>query len=221
MAGDKTAEWCFCNQCLRQTRHQIITSHSVSGGDEDISWSHDYQIISCLGCENITYRTRAWCSEWFNGDGSSGYSDSYYPPPVSRQKPEWFAKIPDEIQSVMSEVYVTLQAGSRYLATVGARTALDLLIIDKIGDVGTFKDKINRLQADRHITTAEAALIEAITDAGNASAHRGYAPDAKNLNHVMDILEAILDKFYAAEGRQRKLAAQAAALRKEIPPRTP
>jgi hypothetical protein len=59
------------------------------------------------------------------------------------------------------------------------------------------------------------------TGPGNASAHRGYAPDTKDINHVMDILEAILDKFYIAEGRQKKLMAQAAALKKGIPPRQP
>ena len=76
--------------------------------------------------------------EWYDEDGY-GYSDVYYPPPVSRQKPSWFEEIPYEIQCVMEEVYVALQAGSRYLATVGARTALDMLIIDKIGDAGSFK----------------------------------------------------------------------------------
>jgi hypothetical protein len=94
-----------------------------------------------------------------------------------------------------------------------------MLIVDKIGDIGSFKDKVRHLQTAGHITVPEAELIDVVTEAGNASTHRAYAPDAKSLNHVMDILEAILDKFYATEPRRRKLAIQAAALKKNIPAR--
>jgi hypothetical protein len=155
-----------------------------------------------------------------NEDGPD-YNDTYYPPRVSRRMPEWFSRLPSDIKAVMSEVYVALHAGSRYLATVGARTVIDLLIVDKIGDGGTFTQKVQKLEDGGHITHPEAELIEAVIEAGNASAHRGYAPDARSLNHVMNILESILDKFYAAEERQERLADQAAALRKKVPPRPP
>ncbi len=138
---------------------------------------------------------------------------------ISRKKPEWLNELPSDIKSVLSEVYIALHAESRYLATVGPRTVLDLLIVDKIGDSGSFKQKIKKLEDGGHITHAEAELIEAVIEAGSASAHRGYAPDTDSLNHVMDTLESMLDKLYIAEGRQKRLATQAAALRTKIPPR--
>jgi len=214
----KDNERIFCNGCMKKTRHLLLFHHMEEGGDEEFSWNHDHQVLQCQGCENITFRIDHTDSESYSEDGL-WHSYTYYPPPVSRRKPVWFDELPSDIRLVMEEVYVALQAGSRYLATVGARTVLDLLITDKIGDVGTFKDKIAKLETDKHITHPEAELIEAVTEAGNASAHRGFRPDATSLNHVMDILEAVLDKFYAAENRQYTLALQAEELKKKIPPR--
>src|SRR5262249_24106305 len=119
----------------------------------------------------------------------------------------------------LDEVYVGLDAGTKFLCSVGARTVLDILIVDKIGDIGTFKDKIKKLQSDGHIIAHDRELIEAVTEAGNASAHRGFSPDASDLSELMDILEALLRKFYVEEPERRKLLRSAAGLKKRVPPR--
>ncbi len=211
-----------CNACLRSTRHNIRFElrHGESDDVNQIYVGTDYQVLECLGCGNITFRTRGWSSDEQDEDGQL-YRDTYYPPLISRKKPAWFDVLPQNIKSVLNEVYIALHADSYYLATVGARTVVDLLIVDKIGDVGSFKEKIKKLKADGHITTEEGDLVEAVIEAGNASAHRGHAPNQSDLKHVMDILESLLDKLYIAERRQKQLADKAAALKKKIPPRPP
>ncbi len=220
MPDDTEPDYCFCNGCLRHTRHQILASEARGEDWQDFWTRNEYQIVECKGCGEVSYRTRSSSADSVDFEGRY-YDYVCYPPPASRRIPEWLKELPYEIQAVLGEVYVALHGGSRYLAAVGARTVLDLLMLEKIGDVGSFKEKIEKLQKDGYITTAEAQLIEAVIEAGNASAHRGYAPDSRDLNHVMDILEAILDKLYVSEHRQQKLAAQAAALKKKIPPRQP
>ena len=209
----------MCNGCLKDTYHRIVLEHSISEGDEHVQSSTSYQIVECLGCRNITYRTVRLCSEWMDEDGDYYPECTYYPPLVSRKEPVWFKELPHDIQSVLSELYIALHAKSHYLATFGARTVLDLLITKKIGDVGTFQQKLAKLKSEKHISTEEANLIEVVIEAGNASVHRGFSPDGKSLKHVLDILETVLYKFYAEEGHRQKLAANAAALRKRIPPR--
>jgi hypothetical protein len=49
-------------------------------------------------------------------------------------------------------------------------------------------------------------------DAGNASAHRGYAPEAERLNHIFDIIEYFLERAFI-------LTPAAAEIRKTTPPR--
>jgi Domain of unknown function (DUF4145) len=203
MPDDSTPERCFCNQCLRATWHQILASEARGEDNDGFRTSDEYQIIECKGCGRVSYRTRSWNSDMTDFDGPY-YHHVYYPPLVSRKAPEWLNELPGDVQSVLGEVYVALHAGSRYLATVGARTVLDMLITDKIGDIGSFTQKIQKLEHGGYITNAEAQLMAAVIDAGSASAHRGYAPNSKDLGHVMDILEAILDKLYVAEGRQKK-----------------
>ena len=218
MSDDSEPDSCFCNQCLRKTRHKVLHSVERAEDNEGFQTMDQYQIIECQGCAHISYRTQHWTSDMMDYDGP--YTrDTYYPPPISRRIPEWLGRLPLDIQSVLREVYPALHAESRYLATIGARTALDLLIKDKIGDVGSFTKKVATLVEDRIITEPEAELIKAVVEAGHASTHRGYAPDSREINHVMDILEAILDKLYIAEERQQKLKAQAADLMKRIPPR--
>jgi hypothetical protein len=220
MSRDENMDKCFCNSCRRLTFHLIVHSHSQSGTEDEVplSWENAYQILECQGCHNVTYRTREWCSEWADETGSN-YNYIYYPPLVAREKPSWFKHLPKPLYAVLFEVYISLHAGIRYLSSVGARTALDVLIVDTIGDVGTFAQKLAKLETDGHITAPERALIEAVTETGNASAHRGFAPDEQSLNSVMDILESIIYKFYIAEKVQDQLLDQAAALRKRIPPR--
>ena len=227
MAGDTKIETSFCNGCLHATQHRILSSHSQSGKEPffdgiehicDVSWETAYQVLECQGCTNVTYRTRKWFSEWQDVDGPN-YEYAYYPPLVSRRKPDWYNELPEKLRSVLDELYIALHADIRYLSAVAARTCLDMSICEKIGDIGTFKDKINKLETDDYITAAERELVEAVTEAGHASAHRGYKPDKKDLDSVIAILESLLYKFYIAENSRKSLIAQASALMAKVPPR--
>ena len=124
-----------------------------------------------------------------------------------------------KFQDVLEEVYIALDANTPFLAAFGARTALDMLIVDKIGDVGSFKDKLNKLESEGYIDTTEKELLDAVTEAGNAAAHRGYAPDEKLLNSVIDILESLFDRIYFKPNRDKELLNKARELKKKIPKR--
>ena len=58
----------------------------------------------------------------------------YFPPLPVRTKPEWFDRLPSGYQSILSEVYQALDHSLFFLASTGTRTAVDQLIVDKIGD---------------------------------------------------------------------------------------
>lgn len=211
----------FCNQCLRKTKHEILYSFDRSEGDSDFHRCHNYQVIRCRGCENVSYRTVYTDSDMCDPEDGQWSTCTNYPPFVSRKKPEWLNELPWKLRQVMDEVYIAIHADCNYLATVGARTAVDLLILEKVDDVGSFDQKVQRLLGDSHITTSEAVLLKTIIEAGNASAHRGFRTTSKQLRSVMDILEMLLEKFYASAKRKKKLAEQADDLKRHIPPRRP
>jgi len=95
---------------------------------------------------------------------------------------------------------------------MGARTLLDLLMVEKVGDVGTFKQKLKKLQDAGYVGANNVDVLDAALDVGNAAAHRGHAPKATEVNAVMDIVENVLHAVYV-------LPDMALKLKKATPPR--
>jgi hypothetical protein len=201
-----------CNDCGQQTRHGVRATYAACLEDyvEEIGTEAEerrtLEIIQCLGCEQLSIRALAEHEIY----GTA--TPQFYPPRISRRSPRWRDQLPNSIQAMVSEVYKALQSGSPRLATIGARTLIDLVILDKIGDAGTFRDKLLKLEEAGYVGKKSAEFIATALDAGSAAAHRGVAPDALNLSRIMDIVESLLESVYVLDDA-------ASELRKTIPPR--
>src|SRR6266404_4724589 len=134
------SERIFCNQCGVITAHSVATAHTVEEGAKDWSTSTLHQILLCSTCSTGTYRKRLWFSEWQDPDPDSDvgplYEDTYYPPRLTKVLPNWHCQLPDALQEILREAYTALQHDLRYISAVGCRTALDMAVVEKIGDVG-------------------------------------------------------------------------------------
>ena len=97
---------------------------------------------------------------------------------------------------------------------MGARTVVDLVILDKVGDVGSFGEKLAALENQGYVGRRNREFVSAALEAGSAAAHRGVAPDIADLNRVMDIVESLLESVYV-------LKDAADQLRQVTPPRPP
>ncbi len=98
-------------------------------------------MFECGACEGIVIRRRYFFSEWARDE----YEESFYPPRIARHLPRWKDELPDEIVATLEEVYTALQANSHRLAMMGARTLVDMIIHEKVGDVGSFAEKLTRI----------------------------------------------------------------------------
>jgi hypothetical protein len=97
----------------------------------------------------------------------------------------------------MDEVYQALNAGLIVLASIGARTLLDRAMHLRIGDPkGGFTAKLNLMVEGGHIGQSERNILEAMTDAGSAAAHRGFAPTQKTLSTIIDTIENFLHREF-------------------------
>jgi len=132
-------------------------------------------------------------SEW------DGPDVRHFPPPVSRHKPEWFHDIPYPLQSLLNETYNSLDADTRALPLMGARALVDMVIVDKVGDVGSFNEKLKALESKGYISKKNREILDTALDAGSAAAHRGYAPKLKDVHSVMDIVENLLQAIYVLD----------------------
>ncbi len=103
---------------------------------------------------------------------------------------------PEEIDAVLHEVYEALNAGHFRLAVMGARAVLDIMIVDKVTDVGRFDQKLDALVKNDFITKKQREFLDAALDAGNAASHRGHCPKLGDLKRVLDIVESLLNQIY-------------------------
>lgn len=211
-----------CNKCHGTTNSWVRANHTVNGSDGSISWSNSYEVLQCCGCDTLSVRHEHWFSEWDQMDYDEngqlvmrpGIKETYYPPPTVRTKPTWSDNIDDDVlRDVLDELYSALNVGLNVLSSVGARTLLDRAGYLLIGDPkGGFEGKLSALVTGGFISSQEKETLDAVADAGNASAHRGYTPTAERLGHIVDIIENFLHRTFV-------LTPAAKDIRKSTPPR--
>jgi len=189
----------YCDDCGRRTKHyQRVEYHTDSGGEviDEHGFmpivtpesSHFYAVVECLGCSRISFRESAMDYDW--GDESEL---ARYPKPKRRARPTWLEKLKDStIRTVLLEVYTAFDHDLLSLCTMGSRAVLDLLIVDLVGDQGTFNQKLQKMVDEGHLSAKHRDVLVAALDVGHAASHRGYLPTPERVVEVLDILEHLL-----------------------------
>jgi hypothetical protein len=206
-----------CNNCGRGTDHEVLKTHvqrAYEDEQHELWLKTTYRMIECRGCHFISLERTYTSYEDQQGDIPK---KEYFPPPISRSQPSWIGEfvfnipVGFDLYELLEEIYSALHADNRRLATMGARTLLDMVMTDKVTDVGRFDQKLDALEKE-FITKKQREFLEAALDIGNAASHRGHCPTAKQLDQVMDIVENVIQQIYVLPGA-------AAELKKSTPPR--
>jgi len=204
-------QWIHCNQCLRETRHEIITIRELHESEDvepgfSIDWVTTNTMLECRGCGNVMLRRRLVSHDVDVDD------TNYYPPPISRQIPRWQYKLPNDLRDLLKESYMALQAGGKRLAIMGARSLIDLFMNITLGDIGGFEQKLEALVKNGYLSEQNRSVLEAALEAGHAVAHRGHEPKTDDVNLVFDIVENMLQTMV--------LKKESEELKKSTPKRT-
>lgn len=197
----------FCNQCKRPTRHFVRAEHRVDDCDKKsgTSLSSRYLVAECCGCENVSLVRKTHFSEHIDyyEDPLSGkqyvepiWEEEIYPPVTYRPSPPWFEDLPDDtLRDISAEIYKSLQSGSHYLATFGSRTLIDRLIVLTVGDKGNFAKGLQALQEEGKLSPQEREILDPVVQAGNAAAHRGWAPTKEQIAVILDTVEGLIHRL--------------------------
>jgi hypothetical protein len=196
----KKIETIHCSRCLRLTKHVVLverhTEHRDDVDDEGCATGSSgvvWILYECQGCENVVLRRRFWHTDMERGESESERCyNAWHPPLISREIPEWHKGLVNAELRLISEVYIALHAEALALATMGVRALLDMYIVRKVGDVGSFKEKLRKLQERGHLSAAQLVQIEPALDAGHAAAHRGFSPSGETVVFALDVVEALL-----------------------------
>jgi hypothetical protein len=213
--------WAHCNECGDRRRHELLHMAQSQWEEEidhdfTISGRDVYEMLRCCGCEHICLRHRMWFSEAWPEEEPE---ERYYPPVVSRRKPDWLNKFrrPNFILEILEEIYEALHANSRRLAGMGTRSLVEHIMVDKVGDHGCFSKTINSFCEEGYITSIQKDRLATVLDLGHASVHREFKPEPEDLRTALDIVESLIADIYVHPDRAKRLAERVPGRKKLLP----
>jgi len=172
-----------CNECGRQTNHSILFEKDKPWSDSqyEVSGSDSYMLIECCGCESVKLVHEHWFSEYTDFDGRPTINKNYYPPSLYRPLPKWLWRLDEEweVTKLLKEVYSALQNEAPSLSVMGIRAIIEFLMIEAVGDNGSFIKNMNEFQNKGYISPIQKTELEKALEAGHASIHRGFIPEKK------------------------------------------
>jgi hypothetical protein len=208
-----------CNKCLGERNHEILHSYRNPWDNSDygIYGEEHYEFLKCCGCEGVTLRHTNWFSEHLDENGNPVPTIYYYPPAIFRPYPSWFNKLYSTrdtvyLKDLLQEIYIGLQNNTQRIATMGIRALLEFIMIQKVGDKGSFSKNLDEFQSKGHISHIQKNVLSTVLEAGHATMHRSYSPSQEDLSTCMDIAESVIQTIYI-------LPRKADELTKKIPKR--
>jgi hypothetical protein len=119
-----------------------------------------------------------------------------------------------DLCDILKEVYRAAHDGQVRLLAAGVRTTLDYVMVNIIGDVGSFEQKLDEMVEGGHLSPSQRETLATVIDAGSAAAHRGFKPKRALLEEMIDTMEAIIRLHYVTGPTLRTMQTL-------VPPRPP
>ena len=189
-----------------------------------------WAVVECCGCRTRTFLHERWFSEDTVEDQGPEpiVHRTVYPPAPTRKMPEWshdqfiMLDVPPNdawVFKLHQDVYAAIGLGSLHLSAMGVRAIVDHIVTWKAGDVGGFRDKLERMRDLGLISPSQVPSIFTAFDAGSAAVHRGYGPKEQHLYTMLDIAEGLIMRFYVGPMTEKRDEIAAAELKRSTPPR--
>lgn len=212
----------YCNNCSNETNHTVLYSKAVSWKQDiddefigSINGEEVHSLIECKGCDTIRMLHEHWFSEDQDERGPTQYTE-YHPANELRRRPDWLSELPKELyelRELVGEIYQALGGNSLRLAAMGIRSLVEKMMIDRVGDNGSFAKNIAKFFAAGFVAPNQQEVFEhTLIEAGHAAMHRDWEPRSSEIVTLLDIVEGIIKTIYVDNVRAEKVA-------QRIPPR--
>lgn len=120
--------------------------------------------------------------------------------------PEWYDHLDDVKKALIGEIDIAMRNSLSMLPTIGLRTLIETVMVEKIGDHGSFKEKLDRFHENGYATKRQVESLSKVLDAGNASAHRAYFPNEEDIRTCVEVAKHLLHGIYILDPKVSKLA---------------
>lgn len=222
----------FCSTCNTVTNHEVVKEFIKEYTPENTpEMNIDYakstwQIVSCRGCDNISFRELWVCSEDYDPyTGEAQETESIYP---KRGKDELVAKpfysVPIKLRRIYREVIDSYNYELYTLCTGGLRAIIEGIcaaegVID--GPVeqtrggqrvferkSDLRGKIEGLHEKALLTKKHAETLHEHRLLGNYALHELDIPSNQELRLAIEIIEHTLDNIYELQNKAEELRLQ-------------
>lgn len=143
--------------------------------------------------------------EGFDPSGVGSWS-IFFKDNTSAGKPDWYDYLGDTQKALILEIDSALSNKLEALPTIGLRTLLETIMVEKIGDIGTFSEKVKRFTKEGYVTPQMSEALSHVLDAGNASAHRAYIPSREDLMTCVELVKHLMHGIYILRPSMQKVA---------------
>lgn len=216
----------YCRTCKKDTNHEVICEESIKFGDEEweVFGEDKYQIIRCMGCDNITFREEGWFSEDINPyTGDPLLRISLYPKASGDDlESKRMTDVPKKIKRIYEETINSYNNQSFILCATGLRAIIEGVCAEENikdgpiesknenGDIeiirkNNLQGKIGGLYENNLITKDHAEILHEHRFLGNKAVHELDMPSAEELKLGIEILEHTLENIYELKYKGQEL----------------
>jgi hypothetical protein len=191
-----------CNECGgRARKHEVIHEHQEGWSDNEngIFGSENYEILKCMGCDTVRFRSYSLCSEDRDpetGEWALSNFRVYPDAPKEERRPVDFQLFPPDVAKMYLETIKCFNAGSATLAGGGLRAIVEAICKDKGIKVRSLEGKIDELVVQGFLAKNQADLLHEERYIGNDALHEMKTPTARDLEDGLTIIEGLLSTIY-------------------------
>lgn len=221
----------ICSSCKNTTKHKVLTSINEKGSDPweehySFQWNTDYEIIQCLGCETVSFRSASINSEDEDYDGRPAVTILLYPKRSNETLAvKSYMNVPFNLQRIYRETIESFNYGNLTLCGAGVRALVEGLCKENSitgGNVeitrpdGTtvlqrktnLQGKINGLHESGKLTEQNANILHEHRFLGNDAVHELSLPSKEDLELALEIVENVFDTLYEIPSKGLRLTSK-------------
>ena len=194
----------FCNDCGRDTNHQVVQSHTKTYWPEytpgmQIDYAKGtWEIIQCAGCDRVSFRELLFTSEEW------GPTETCYPEAdKDRLAVKSFRQVPDNINRIYKESIRSFNIGNFILCSVGLRAVIEGICEEAITteEAKNLDKKIDELHKQGILAKKHAKILHALRSIGNKAVHELSTPPQDDLKAAIEIVEHTLENLYGLSAK--------------------
>ncbi|CAM3258384.1 MULTISPECIES: DUF4145 domain-containing protein [Vibrio] len=196
-----------CSSCNGDRNHEVLSGSCVDGKDyytpEDyFGWKEQYEVIRCLGCDNIAFRKTYEDEDSYEFDerlNERVYVQrvSIYPKPEGRLHGVRDKHLlPPQLIHIYDETLESLNSGHTVISGIGIRAIIETVCKDQNTTGRDLFTKINELKDNNILSQSGVEILQKLRVLGNNAAHDVQKQDIEQLKLAFDVIDNIVHIVY-------------------------